>query len=91
MEVEVEQDFVPPANTPELPQPRKFSSPKIELLALQAPLGGSSVVHSAIIHKYGEQAGVLRVVCNGRQDKVGLLNKMVGVEAIWWRNHLKEV
>ena len=36
-EVEVKQDVLPPANTPELPQPRKFSSLKSELLALRPP------------------------------------------------------
>ena len=37
------------------------------------------------------KAGVLQVICDGQQDKVDPLNKMVGVEAIWWWSYLKEV
>ena len=57
MEVEVEQDFVTPENTPELPRPQKFSSLKIELLVLRAPLDSLPAVQPAIIRKYGNQAG----------------------------------
>ena len=54
--VEMEQDFLPLANTPDLPRPWKLSSLKIELLASRFPLDGLPVVHSVIIRRYGKQA-----------------------------------